>query len=164
MLLDLNIPYDSQEALDLAEKIMGVIQEEAVKETQRLAKIRGAFPMFESSIYKDEKPRRNSTVTTIAPTGTISIIAGASSGCEPLFAIAYQHIVKDKHLDRRLTFVEPKFEKVAKERGFWSQELMDRIAEHGVVREIQEVPEDVRTSEGHPCHVQKNAPFSDGQH
>lgn len=148
MLLDLNIPYDSQEALDLAEKIMGVIQEEAVKETQRLAKIRGAFPMFESSIYKDEKPRRNSTVTTIAPTGTISIIAGASSGCEPLFAIAYQHIVKDKHLDRRLTFVEPKFERVAKERGFWSQELMDRIAEHGVVREIQEVPDDVRKTFG----------------
>lgn len=144
MLLSLGIPYDSDEALRLAEKVMKTIQDEAVLENQKLAKLRGAFPLFEGSIYKNEKPRRNSTVTTIAPTGTISIIAGASSGIEPLFAIAFQHIVKDKHLDRKLSFVNPYFEKVAKEKGFWSEELMDKVAEHGVVREIEEVPEDVR--------------------
>lgn len=144
MLLELGIPYDSNEALELGNKLMKTIQDEAVDETQKLAKTRGAFPLFNDSIYKDGKPRRNSTVTTIAPTGTISIIAGSSSGIEPLFAIAFQHIVKDKHLDRKLTFVNPKFEQVAKEQGFWSQELMDKVGEKGVVRHIEEVPEKVR--------------------
>jgi ribonucleoside-diphosphate reductase alpha chain len=144
MLLELGIPYDSQEALDLAEKVMKTINDEAVAETKRLAKVRGAFPMFHGSIYKDSAPRRNSTVTTIAPTGTISIIAGSSSGCEPLFAIAYQHIVKDKHLDRKLTFVNPKFEEVLKQKGIYSEELMEKVAQKGIVREIQEIPEDVR--------------------
>lgn len=144
MLLELGIPYDSQEALDLAEKVMKTINDEAVAETERLAKIRGAFPMFQGSIYKDSAPRRNSTVTTIAPTGTISIIAGSSSGCEPLFAIAFQHIVKDKHLDRKLTFVNPKFEEVLKERGVYSEELMEKVGEKGIVRQIDEIPEDIR--------------------
>ncbi len=145
MLLELGIPYDSEEALTLAEKVMKTINDEAVAETQELAKVRGAFPMFKESIYKNSKPRRNSTVTTIAPTGTISIIAGSSSGCEPLFAIAYQHIVKDKHLDRKLTFLNPKFEEVAKKEGFWSKELMDKIGEIGIIRGIAEIPQ--RTKE-----------------
>lgn len=144
MLIDLQIPYDSQEALDLAEKIMKVINKEGVAESQELAKQRGPFPLWKYSIYKNDKPRRNSTVTTIAPTGSISIIAGASSGIEPLFAVAYQHIVKDKHLDRRLSFVNPKFIEIAKERGFWSEEIEKKVAEEGVVRKIDEVPEDVR--------------------
>ncbi|MFZ3301661.1 MAG: vitamin B12-dependent ribonucleotide reductase [Microgenomates group bacterium] len=144
MLLELGIPYDSEEALTLAEKVMKTINDEAVAETQRLAKIRGAFPMFEGSIYKDQTPRRNSTVTTIAPTGTISIIAGSSSGCEPLFAIAFQHIVKDKHLDRKMTFVNPKFEEVLKSRNLWSEEFMNKIGEVGIVRGINELPEDIR--------------------
>lgn len=144
MLLELGIPYDSEEALELAEKVMKTINDEAVAETQRLAKVRGAFPMFAGSIYKDGKPRRNSTVTTIAPTGTISIIAGSSSGCEPLFAIAFQHIVKDKHLDRKMTFVNPKFEEVLKNENLWSQELMDKIGEVGIVRGLTELPEKIR--------------------
>ncbi|WKZ25437.1 MAG: vitamin B12-dependent ribonucleotide reductase [bacterium] len=144
MLLELGIPYDSEEALTLAERVMKTINDEAVSETERLAKVRGAFPMFEGSIYKGTTPRRNSTVTTIAPTGTISIIAGSSSGCEPLFAIAFQHIVKDKHLDRKLTFVNPKFEEVLKKEGIWSQELMDKVGAKGVVRNIQEIPEKIR--------------------
>lgn len=144
MLLSLEIPYDSQEALDLAEKIMKTIQKQAVLETQELAKKRGAFPLFDSSIYKNKKPRRNSTVTTIAPTGTISIIAGSSSGIEPLFAIAYQHIVKDKHLNRKMSFVNPLFESVAKDKGFWSSELMDKVSEHGVVRKLVEIPKKIR--------------------
>ena len=144
MLLELGIPYDSNEALDLAEKVMKTIQETAVDETEKLAKIRGVFPLFKDSIYKKDKPRRNSTVTTIAPTGTISIIAGASSGIEPLFAIAFQHIVKDKHLDRKLTFVNPKFEEVLKSQNLWSQELMDKVGEKGVVRHIEELPQKIR--------------------
>lgn len=144
MLLELGIPYDSEEALTLAEKVMKTINDEAVAETERLAKVRGAFPMFEGSIHKGKTPRRNSTVTTIAPTGTISIIAGASSGCEPLFAIAFQHIVKDKHLDRKMTFVNPKFEEVLKEQNLWSQELMDKIGEVGIVRGLTELPENIR--------------------
>lgn len=144
MLLELGIPYDSEEAITLAEKIMKTIQNEAVLETEKLAKVRGAFPLFESSIYKKGNKRRNSTVTTIAPTGSISIIAGASSGIEPLFAIAYQHIVKDKHLNRKLSFVNPKFEEVAKNEGFWSKELMDKIGDLGVVREIEELPQRIK--------------------
>lgn len=144
MLIMLGIPYDSEEAMELGENIMRVIYEESVAESEKLAKERGAFPLWPISIYRDGRPRRNSTVTTIAPTGTISIIAGASSGIEPIFAIAFQHIVRDKHLDRKLTFIDPKFEQVAKDRGFWSEELMDKIAEKGVVRDMEEVPEDVR--------------------
>jgi ribonucleoside-diphosphate reductase alpha chain len=144
MLVELGIPFDSQEALDLAEKVMKFIQDEALDEDRKLAKVRGPFPLFPVSIYRDEEPRRNSTITTIAPTGTISIIAGASSGVEPMFAIAFQHIVKDKHLDRKLTFVEPRFEKIAREKGFYSEELMTKVGEHGVIRDMEEIPSEVR--------------------
>jgi ribonucleoside-diphosphate reductase alpha chain len=144
MLIELGIPFDSDEALVLAEKVMKFISEEALDEDRKLAKTRGPFPLFPVSIYREEAPRRNSTVTTIAPTGTISIIAGSSSGVEPMFAIAYQHIVKDDHLDRKMTFVEPRFEKIAKEKGFYTPELMTKVGEHGVIREMEEIPEDVR--------------------
>lgn len=145
MLIELGIPYDSEEAMELGEKVMKFIYDEALKEDELLAKERGPFPLWPLSVYREKTPRRNSTITTIAPTGTISIIAGASSGIEPLFAIAFRHIVKDKHLNRNLAFVDPKFERVAKERGFWSEELMDKVAEKGVIRDIQDVPEDVRS-------------------
>ncbi|EKE12356.1 MAG: hypothetical protein ACD_13C00233G0007 [uncultured bacterium] len=144
MLLSLGIPYDSEEAMSLAEKVMKFIQDEAVSASEKLAKERGPFFLWPVSIYREGAPRRHSTVTTIAPTGTISIIAGASSGIEPMFAIAYQHVVKDKHLDRKLSFVNPKFEEIARDRGFWTEELMAKVAEKGVVRDIAEIPEDVR--------------------
>ncbi len=144
MLVGLGIPYDSEEAMSLAEKVMKFIQDEAVSASEELAKKRGPFFLWPVSIYREGTPRRHSTVTTIAPTGTISILAGASSGIEPMFAIAYQHIVKDKHLNRKLSFVNPDFEKIAKERGFWSEDLMAKVAEKGVVGDIEEVPEDVR--------------------
>lgn len=144
MLVELGIPFDSQEAIELAEKVMKFIQENALEEDRKLAEERGAFPLFPVSIYRNEIPRRNSTITTIAPTGTISIIAGASSGVEPMFAVAFQHIVKDKHLDRKLTFIEPRFERVAKEKGFYSEELMEKVAQHGVIRNMEEIPEEVR--------------------
>jgi len=144
MLVELGIPYESGESLSLAEKVMKTIQNEAQAETIELAKERGPFPLWPVSIYKKGAPRRNSTVTTIAPTGSISIIAGASSGIEPLFAIAYQHIVHDKHMDRRLSFVNPMFEEVAKKRGFWTDELREKVAQEGVIGHITEIPEDVR--------------------
>ncbi|MFV1916921.1 MAG: vitamin B12-dependent ribonucleotide reductase [Patescibacteria group bacterium] len=144
MLIELGIPYDSEEALKLGKKVMRTIQNESVGETQKLAKERGPFPLWPVSIFGKGKPRRNSTVTTIAPTGTISIIAGSSSGIEPLFAIAYQHIVRDKHLDRTLTFINPKLEEVGRERGFWTKEIKKKVIEHGTIREIREIPEDIK--------------------
>jgi ribonucleoside-diphosphate reductase alpha chain len=144
LLVELGIPYDSPEALGLAEKVMRVIQEEAVSASRELAKKRGPFPLWPISIYKKEAPRRNSTVTTIAPTGTISIIAGASSGIEPLFAIAFRHIVKDRHLDRKLSFINPKLTEIAKSRGFWTEELKAKVENDGVIRGINEIPKDVR--------------------
>jgi ribonucleoside-diphosphate reductase alpha chain len=109
-------------------------------ESARLAEERGPFPNWSQSIYRNGPPLRNSTVTTIAPTGTISIIAGCSSGIEPLFAVAYSHIVGDRHL----TFVNPHFEAVARKRGFYSEALMDKVAENGTLDDLSEVPEDVR--------------------
>ncbi|MDP3994904.1 MAG: vitamin B12-dependent ribonucleotide reductase [bacterium] len=145
MLIDLNIPYGSQDALDLAHKVMKTVEETAQEESENLAKERGAFPLWSQSIYKKSKARRNSTVTTIAPTGTTSIIAGASSGIEPLFAIAYRHIVKDEHLDRNMSFVNPKFEEIAKKEGFWSEEIKEKVAEKGVIKDIDGIPDKIKT-------------------
>lgn len=165
MLVDLGIPYGSNEALKLGGKVMKLIQEESVATSRELAKKRGAFPMWPVSVYKEEAPRRNSTVTTIAPTGSISIIAGASSGIEPLFAIAFQHIVKDKHLNRTLAFFNPKFEETAKERGIWNDSLKEKVAEHGVVGDIKEIPQDLRDIFAtaheihHDWHIQMQTAF-----
>lgn len=145
MLVQLGIAYDSNEALELAEKVMKFINEEGHRASQDLAKERGAFPLWKKSIYSGS-PMRNSTVTTIAPTGSIGILANASGGIEPLFAVAYQHIVKTEN--RTLTFVNPMFEKVAKDKGFYSEELMAKVAEHGAIREIEEIPAEVRAAFG----------------
>ncbi|MBI4537378.1 MAG: vitamin B12-dependent ribonucleotide reductase [candidate division NC10 bacterium] len=140
LLLQLGIPYDSEEALVLGDKIMEFMSSIGRDESCRLAEEREPFPNWSQSIYRLGRPVRNSTVTTIAPTGTISIIAGCSSGIEPLFAIAYSHIVGDRHL----TFVNPHFESVAKRQGFYSPELMEKVAKHGTLDGIAEVPESVR--------------------
>ncbi len=140
LLLELGIPYDSDEAVTLGEEIMGFIRRIGHDASEKLAEARGPFPRWSRSIYKGKKPLRNSTVTTIAPTGTISIIVGCSSGVEPIFAVAFSHIVGDRHL----TFVNPIFEEVAKRRGFYSEELMRRVAERGTVRGLEGVPEDVQ--------------------
>ncbi len=140
LLIQLGIPYDSEAALELGDKIMEFITTIGRDESARLAEERGPFPNWSRSIYREGRPLRNSTVTTIAPTGTISIIAGCSSGIEPLFAVAYSHIVGDRHL----TFVNPHFEAVARRRGFYSPELMDKVATHGTLHDLPEVPEDVR--------------------
>jgi ribonucleoside-diphosphate reductase alpha chain len=143
MLIKMGISYDSDEAVALGEKVMGFIDAEAKSASRKLAEERGAFPNFKGSIY--DKPKaakiRNATVTTIAPTGTLSIIANCSSGIEPLFAVSYVRTVMDND---RLVEVNPMFEDMAVMRGFYSRDLMAVIAEHGSVQDIEEVPEDIR--------------------
>ncbi len=144
MLILLNIPYDSQEALDLAERMMTRIKNVGHDESQRLGTTRSVFPHWErSSFFRDGTgPRmRNSTVTTIAPTGTISIIAGCSSGIEPLFAVSYVRTVMD---NTKLIEVNPYFERVARTRGFYSAELMERIAKTNSISKFDEIPDDVK--------------------
>ena len=143
MLIALGIPYNTEEAIELAHKVMGFINEQGHAASQALAKTRGVFPNFKGSVYdkKGLPPMRNATVTTIAPTGTISIMANSSSGVEPLFAVSYVRQVMDNDI---LVEVHPYFEAVAKERGFYSKELMQRIAEQGTLRHLDEIPEDIR--------------------
>ncbi|MCP4727711.1 MAG: vitamin B12-dependent ribonucleotide reductase, partial [bacterium] len=143
MLIDMGLPYDSEEALELGEEVMNFINKEAKIKSMEIAKSKGAFPNFKESIYGEaELPEnRNSTVTTIAPTGTISIIANSSSGIEPIFAVSYFRNVMDNDI---LVEVNPKFESIAKERGFFSEELMAKIAEQGSIQDIEEIPEDVK--------------------
>lgn len=137
----MGIPYNSQEALDLAEEVMRVINEAAHKASEDLALERGAFPLWKESIYKDGKKIRNSAITTIAPTGTIGILANTSGGCEPVFALAYKHMVKDESLHREMFFTDPAFKEVAIREGFWSDELERRVAEVGNVHGLSMVPE-----------------------
>ncbi len=144
MLILLGIPYDSDEAVELGEKLMKFITDKARATSRELARQRGAFPNFKGSIYGGKGkggPVRNATCTTIAPTGTISIIANCSSGIEPLFAVSYIRQVLDND---KLVEVHPFFEKIARERGFYSKELMQTIAEHGTVQDIGEIPDDIR--------------------
>ena len=144
MLILLGVPYDSDEAVELGEKLMKFITDKSRATSRELAKERGSFPNFKGSIYDGKGkggPVRNATCTTIAPTGTISIIANCSSGIEPLFAVSYVRQVLDND---KLIEVHPLFEKIAKERGFYSKELMQRIAEHGTVQDIDEIPDDIR--------------------
>lgn len=143
MLIQLNIPYNSEEALELADKVMSFIQNEGYKASQELAKTRGAFPNFKGSIHDrpGKDPMRNATVTTIAPTGTISIIANTTSGIEPLFAICYYRNVMD---GTKLVEINPHFKKIAMERGFYSEELIQKIAKKGSIKDIEEIPIDVR--------------------
>lgn len=143
MLYKLGIPYNSEEAVKLAKELMAFIRLGARKASEALGEVRGSFPMFEQSVYKKQgiKAMRNATVTTIAPTGTISIITGTSSGIEPVFAISYIRNVMD---DDKLVEVHPYFEQVAKQRGFYSKKLMQTIAQKGTLHGIEEIPEDIR--------------------
>jgi ribonucleoside-diphosphate reductase alpha chain len=145
MLAQLEIPYNSEKAIKIGEQVMKFISEEAKKMSIELAEIRGSFPAFkESSFAKASLIRmRNATVTTIAPTGTISIISDCSSGIEPYFAISY---VRRNLLDAgdELIEVNPYFEKAAREGGFYNDDLMKRVAEHGSIQSIKEIPEKIR--------------------
>ncbi|MEJ2728423.1 MAG: adenosylcobalamin-dependent ribonucleoside-diphosphate reductase, partial [Deltaproteobacteria bacterium] len=142
MLYQLKIPYNSDEALETAETVMQYIQENAHEASQNLAQERGVFSNWEKSIYKDQNVKlRNATCTTIAPTGTLSIIAGCSSGIEPLFALSFVRNVMDND---KLLEVNPYFEEVANDRRFYSRELMDEIAKKGSIKKFKQIPKDVR--------------------
>lgn len=141
MLIQMQIPYNSDRAAELAEEVMGFIQAEGKKATSALAEERGVFPNYKDSIYYGKIEVRNATVTTIAPTGTLSIIAGCSSGIEPLFAVSFVRTVLE---GTKLIEVNPHFEDVAKGRGFWNRGLMEKIAEKGSIKEFKEIPDDVK--------------------
>lgn len=146
MLIKLGIRYDSNEALALAEKVMSFITENARKMSEELAAERGAFPDFEKSVWHrlGYPPLRNSTVTTIAPTGTISIIAGGTSqGIEPIFSIVYMRNVHES-LGYNLIEVNNEFERYAIDNGFYSEELMKRLAGMISIQEVEEIPQKIR--------------------
>jgi ribonucleoside-diphosphate reductase alpha chain len=142
-LLMLHIPYNSDKALEVAENVMRFISEEVTKESVKLGEERGLFPAFKGSIYDTDgglKPR-NSARTTIAPTGTLSIIAGCSSGIEPLFALSYTRHILD---GQQLVEVNPYFEEAARDEGFYSAELMQQLAEGKRLRDMEGIPEWVK--------------------
>ena len=141
MLVMLGIRYGSEESLELAEKLARFIQEESKKVSSALALERGSFPNYGHSIYKDKEPMRNATTTTIAPTGSISIIANASSGIEPIFALVYERHILDGAV---LLEVNEYFKKVATEGGFYSEELFKKIADSTSIQNFEEVPSDIR--------------------
>ncbi len=141
MLIKLGIPYDSEKALEVAEDVMVKIQKYATEASKELAQERGVFPTFEGSVYDDKHTGikvRNATRTTIAPTGTLSIIAGCSSGIEPLFALSYIHNILD---GAQLIEVNPYFEEVARREGFYSEELMQQLASGAKLGDIDGVPD-----------------------
>ncbi len=143
MLIKLGIPYTSNEAIQFAERLMHFIHTESLNASMALARERGVFPNFEKSIYAKNGMRvRNATVNTIAPTGTISIIANCSSGIEPLFAISF---VRNVLSGTKLFEVNSLFEEMARKWGIYSQELLVRIAQHGSLQHIKEIPRDIRT-------------------
>lgn len=143
MLYQLKVPYNSERGLEIAEEVMSFLQKESHEASKCLAEERGVFDNFDKSIFVDQKDStyRNATTTTIAPTGTLSIIAGCSSGIEPLFALSFVRRVMDNDV---LAEVNPYFEAVAKEMGFYSTKLMDKIAKKGSILDIKEIPEHIR--------------------
>ncbi len=141
MLYQLGIPYNSEEGVKCAETVMKFVDDTAKDASAALAETRGAFPLFDESVYAGSRKLRNATVTTIAPTGTISMIAGVSSGVEPVFALSFIRNVMDN-----TEFVEtnPVFREYAKANGFYSEELMKKIAKSGSLHAMAEVSEDVK--------------------
>lgn len=141
LLFLLGIPYDSGEAIELAGRLMAFVKDRGHDQSARLAEERGPFPNWSRSIYRRGRPLRNSTVTTIAPTGTISMIAGCSSGIEPVFALAFEHRVKQPDGERVLTFMNETFERIAREQGWYSEALAQEVARRGSLQGVPGVPE-----------------------
>ncbi len=143
MLIRLGIPYDSDEALAVAQEVMSFVQEESAVASSHLARERGPFPNYGVSVFADSGkiPRRNATTTTIAPTGTISIITGCSSGIEPIFALSFIRNVMDND---HLVEVHPLFEAQMRQHGIYSQDRMKEISRNGTLRHVEGIPEEVR--------------------
>jgi ribonucleoside-diphosphate reductase alpha chain len=147
-LFALNVPYNSASGVAWGERFMKFVNDEAHVCSEQLARARGCFPNWEGSTWqtRDNRPMRNATVTTVAPTGTISIIANCSGGVEPLFSLAFlRHVLRgQKQGEKPLVEVNELFRRVAQERGFLSEALLERLAAEGTLLHIAEVPEDVR--------------------
>jgi ribonucleoside-diphosphate reductase alpha chain len=141
MLIQLGIPYNSDEAIRLGEEVMAFIQTEGRIASSALSEERGVFANFKGSIFDGEMSVRNATVTTIAPTGTLSILAGCSSGIEPLFAVCYVRNVME---GTKLVECNPFFEQEAKLANLWNRDLMERVAEQGSIAHFEEFPEPMR--------------------
>jgi ribonucleoside-diphosphate reductase alpha chain len=142
MLIALGIAYNSAEAVNFTEKLMRFIHAESLAASAQLAEERGTFPNFPKSIYVKENLRlRNATVNTIAPTGTISIIAGCSSGLEPLFAISF---IRNVLSGAKLFEINPLFEAAAEKRGFINKDTLTAIAETGSLQNINQIPDDIK--------------------
>ena len=141
MLLYLGIPYNSDEGVAMAREVMELVQTIGHQASEDLAAVRGAFPLFNESIYKDGRPLRNATVTTIAPTGTLSIIAGVSSGVEPVFAYAYiRNVMDSTHLIETNGILKEALTR----RGLYSEALMQAIVEQGTLAHVDGIPEDMK--------------------
>lgn len=136
LLVKMSIPYDSPQALNLAEEVMSLIDKTARETSEALALERGPYPAC-----KEKTAVRNATRTCIAPTGSISVIAGASSGIEPIFAVAFVKNVLD---GKQLTEMNPYFKQMAKDGGFYSEQLMDEVARTGSIQHIEDVPDAVK--------------------
>ena len=166
MLVTLDIPYSSHQGLELGREVMRFIREESDRTSEELAQERGVFPAYEGSSYQEQgRPMRNACRLTVAPTGTISMIAGCSSGIEPLFSLCYhKHNILE---GESLLYIDTNFERVAREDGFYSNELMDYLADGGSIQEREDVPEWVRevfltASDISPeAHVQMQAAFQE---
>jgi ribonucleoside-diphosphate reductase alpha chain len=143
MLIQLGIPYNSEKALEVAKKVMADISKAATEASKELAQERGEFPAFKGSIYDSPSSFkvRNATRTTIAPTGTLSIIAGCSGGIEPLFALSYTRNILD---GAHLVEVDHYFEEAAKKGGFYSEELIQKLAAGTSLHEIDDIPDNIR--------------------
>ena len=143
MLIMLGIPYNSQEALNLAKKIMQFLHKQSLEASVKLAEERGVFPNYNRSIYKAKNLKlRNATVNTIAPTGTISIIAGCSSGIEPIFAVSF---IRNVLSGTKLFEVNPLFEEIAKKQGLYEEEIISKIAKQGSLQSIENIPEEIKS-------------------
>ncbi len=141
MLLYMGIPYNSDQGVAMAREVMELVNTIGHEESQALAQVRGAFPLFDESTYRNGKPIRNATVTTIAPTGTLSIIAGVSSGVEPVFAYAYiRNVMDNTHLIETNQILK----NVLVSRGLYSEELMRQIVEQGSLAHVDGIPEDIK--------------------
>ena len=141
MLLYMGIPYNSDQGVAMAREVMELVNTIGHEESQALAQVRGAFPLFGESIYRNGKPIRNATVTTIAPTGTLSIIAGVSSGVEPVFAYAYiRNVMDNTHLIETNQILK----NVLLSRGLYSEALMRQIVEQGSLAHVDGIPEDIK--------------------
>lgn len=144
LLIELGIAYDSDEAVELADEVMAFISAEALRTSEEIATQRGPFPRwFQETIYQNTGavPRRNATVTTVPPTGTISLIADCSSGIEPIYSVAYQRLSFESE---QMLFIHPLFEQYARKNNFYSDRLMSQVAGKGSLNDCPDVPDEAK--------------------